>query len=867
MSDAGANPPRTYPNDHDGRTPQDRATLAEVAEAEEARVRRLTAELEEARARVSALRADLATAASPEARASEGDGAVAPVPRSPEEKIALFRALFRGRTDVFPTRFISRKTGKPGYAPACSNKFVPGVCELPKVKCGECTKQAFLPFDERAVHRHLRGDHVMGLYPMLPDETCWLLAVDFDKSTWRDDVRAFAETSRRLGVPALLERSRSGNGAHAWFFFSTPVPAATARRMGCHLITETMAMRHQLRMESYDRLFPSQDTMPRGGFGNLIALPLQRGPRQAGNSVFLDGNLDPYPDDRQWSVLASVQRIEESTVERIASEAARSGTVVGLRLAEVSDEEDGAPWTRPPSGKRRARPIAGPLPERVSAVLAQRLFLPTEGLPSPLLNQIKRVAAFQNPEFYKKQSMRLSTAMTPRVISCAEDLPRHIVLPRGCMTGVQELLRSHGVGLEVTDQRTSGEPLHVSFRGTLTVGQQQAVRALLAHDIGVFVAPPGVGKTVIGTYLVAARACSTLILVHRRPLLDQWLAQLSVFLGIDPKEIGQIQGARRSVTGRLDVAMIQSLVRKDSVADLVANYGQVIVDECHHLPAIQFERVLREVKARHVVGLTATPQRRDGHQPITEMQLGPVRFKVDAKTLAATRPFEHRLVVRETSFRAPDLEGKTGIQNVYAGLARDEARNNLILNDVVSALEEGRSPILLTERKDHLEYFARRLERVARHLVVLQGGMGPKADRAVRAQLDAIPPNEERLLLATGRYIGEGFDDARLDTLFLALPVSWKGTLVQYTGRLHRLHPGKREVRIFDYVDRDVPVLVRMFEKRLRGYRAIGYARGEAPLGYAEPRDGRIVEYEDDVLRALDHESATFRDDDFGECL
>jgi superfamily II DNA or RNA helicase len=311
--------------------------------------------------------------------------------------------------------------------------------------------------------------------------------------------------------------------------------------------------------------------------------------------------------------------------------------------------------------------------------------------------------------------------------------------------------------------------------------------------------------------------------------------------------------------------MIQSLVRKDAVADLVAGYGQVIVDECHHVAAIQFERVLREVKARYVVGLTATPQRRDGHHPITEMQIGPVRFKVDAKAQSAARPFEHRLIVRETGFGASGSEEKLGIQSLYAALARDEARNVLILNDIVRSLEEGRSPVLLTERKDHVEYFAARLAHVARHLVILQGGMGAKADRAVRAQLEAIPANEQRLVLATGRYIGEGFDDARLDTLFLALPVSWKGTLVQYTGRLHRLHPAKREVRIFDYVDRQVPQLLRMFEKRLRSYRAIGYAHGEAPLGYAEPSDDLTVEYDDDVLRERDHEFATDRSDEFAE--
>jgi superfamily II DNA or RNA helicase len=847
--------------------PPERASLSNALEAEEARLRRLEAERADAKARADALRAQLAALGESPLAPAQPDPPLAIPPQSPAEKVNLFRQLFRGRDDLYPTRFVSKKTGKPGYAPACSNKWEAGLCALKTGgKCGDCTNQAFRQVDDGAVLAHLRGKHVMGVYPMLPDETCWFLAVDFDKSTWENDARAFAETARRLGLPVLVERSRSGNGAHVWFFFEEPIPAALARKVGCHVITETMAARHELSMESYDRLFPSQDTMPRGGFGNLIALPLQHGPRQEGNSVFLDGTMKAYPDGQQWSVLASARRIAASTVERIAAEATHTGTIVGVRTAGVPDEEeDLAPWARPPSGTPRMRRIPGPMPARVSAVLAQRLFIAKDGVHSPLLNQIKRLAAFQNPEFYKKQSMRLSTATTPRVIACAEDLPNHVALPRGCKNDLEELLRVHGVALDVADERVPGIPLGLRFHGKLTPVQEAAARALLGHDTGVFVAPPGVGKTVVGTYLVAARACSTLVLVHRRPLLDQWLAQLALFLGLDQKTVGQIAGGKRVPTGRVDVAMIQSLVRRDSVTDLVASYGQVIVDECHHLPAVQFERVLREVKARHVVGLTATPQRRDGHHPITEMQLGPVRFKVNARSEAAARPFEHKLLVRETAFRTTEHDGKTVIQDLYAKLARDEARNAMILDDVVRALEEGRSPILLTERKDHLEYFASRLARVARNLLVLQGGMGAKATRAVREELEAIPPHEERLLLATGRYIGEGFDDARLDTLFLASPVSWKGTLVQYTGRLHRLHPAKREVRIYDYVDRQVPMLLRMFEKRLRGYRAIGYARGEAPLGYSEPKEDLIVEYDDDVLRTLDHESATDRGDDFAE--
>lgn len=354
--------------------PSPRARLEAALEEERARLRRLDAERADVAVRAEALRRELdaldAGCTAP-AQPTETNDAVHP-PQSAVEKVRLFRELFRGREDLYPTRFISKKTGKAGYAPACANKFVAGVCPLPKVKCGDCTNQAFRRVDDRAVREHLQGKHVMGIYPMLRDETCWLLAVDFDKSSWKEDVRAFGDTARRLGLPVLVERSRSGDGAHAWFFFEEPVPATIARRMGCHLITETMSARHELSMDSYDRLFPSQDTMPRGGFGNLIALPLQHGPRQQGNSIFLDDRLEPYPNDQQWSVLAGVERIPLATVERIAFEARRSATVVGVRVAEpVDDEEDAAPWRPAPSGTRPMQ-ITGPLPARASAVVAQR---------------------------------------------------------------------------------------------------------------------------------------------------------------------------------------------------------------------------------------------------------------------------------------------------------------------------------------------------------------------------------------------------------------------------------------------------------------------------------------------------------------
>jgi hypothetical protein len=407
--------------------------LTAEIEREEANLARLQADLSRTRSRLSALRREQASlvGSGPPIRVRLPGCLPRSVPVTSEDKVGLFRELFRGRGDLFPTRFESRKTGKQGYAPACANKFVKGLCELPRVKCGDCRNQAFLPVDDAAVLAHLKGRHVMGVYPLLADGTCWFLAIDFDEGTWAEDVRAFQETCRDVGLPVAVERSRSGNGAHAWFFFSEPVSAVAARKMGCYLITETMSRRHELAMGSYDRLFPSQDTLPKGGFGNLIALPLQREPRKRGNTVFLDEHLHPYPDDRQWAHLAAVSKIDRRTVEAIAGEATRLGRVMGLRPPEPTDEGDAAPWERLPSGKTAVARIAGPLRERVRAVLCQRLFIEKAGLSSPLLDRIKRLAAFQNPEFYAKQRMRLSTALTPRVISCAEDLGGHVALPRG----------------------------------------------------------------------------------------------------------------------------------------------------------------------------------------------------------------------------------------------------------------------------------------------------------------------------------------------------------------------------------------------------------------------------------------------------
>jgi superfamily II DNA or RNA helicase len=749
---------------------------------------------------------------------------------SEQEKIRLFRNLFRGREDVYARRFESRKTGKSGYQPECRNEWIAGLCRKPAVKCGRCDHRHLIPVSDAVIRNHLMGsdlagkDFTIGVYPMLLDETCWFLAADFDKSTWSEDAQAFRETCELHAVPCCIERSRSGNGGHIWIFFSEAVPARLARSLGSLLLTETTERRPEIDLKSYDRFLPNQDTLPRGGFGNLIALPLQRKPRAKGNSVFLDGKLEPHPD--QWAFLSSVKKLSRQDTEWLVQELSRTRQELGSHSAFAETAKE-VPWETKRFTEWKAAAVSGPLPDKLNLHVVNQVYIPKQGLPPTMRNRIIRLAAFPNPEFYRAQAMRLSTYGKPRIITCAQEFSEYIAIPRGCLEELLDLLKSLNIATEILDGRIEGVRLETEFHGLLNDLQAVAAQTLVEHETGVLVAPTAFGKTVIGAWLIARRQANTLVLVHTRQLMDQWIRRLEEFLQPPPGTIGQIGAGKKRPTGLLDVAILQSLIHRDDVSDAVERYGHVIFDECHHISARNFELVARAAKARYITGFSATVERRDGHHPIIFMQCGPVRHRVTVEKQQANDQLTRTVLVRATDFFLPDALARLNsltIHDVYECLIHDEQRNQLIIADTLLCLQKGRWPLILTERREHLKYLAESLASAVPNLVVLTGGMTQKQRQTKIADLQQSAP---RVVLATGRYLGEGFDDQRLDTLLLALPISWRGTLAQYAGRLNRTCPGKHEVEIYDYADLEVPMLKRMFQKRSGGYKRLGYTMHE----------------------------------------
>lgn len=759
---------------------------------------------------------------------------------APQEKIDLFISLFKGRDDVFAKRWDNSRKGTSGYSPACLNEWINGLCNKPKIKCSQCNNKKYQVLDNKIIESHLKGQVVVGLYPLLKDETCHFLAIDFDEANWADDIQTLRLICNEFSIPVAIERSRSGNGAHAWFFFNAPITSVTARKFGSSLLTYGMNKRYKIAFSSYDRLFPNQDTMPKGGFGNLIALPLQKEARENNNSVFIDEAFIPYND--QWAFLASIKRINEKQIDQFIK-LLGDGNELGVLK---KDEDELEPW----EVQQTIKLANHDFPDELTIVRSNMLYIPIGNFSQKALNRLKRLAAFRNPEFYKAQAMRLSTFNKPRIISCSVDRSGYLCLPRGCEDDLKELLDESGTNYIFTNHSNSGTPIDVQFKGALREEQQIALEKMLSCNNGVLCGTTAFGKTVVALKLIAERRVNTLILVDKINLLNQWESRINEYLVINNESsnelikrrnsiVGKLGGGKQQLNGFVDIALLQSLNRQGEVKACVKNYGMVIIDECHHVSAFTFESVLKEVNAKYVYGLTATPTRKDGHHPIITMQCGPILYRDDAKTQAERRPFDHYVAPRFTNFRMPDCidNSEITIAKIYGELIADEMRNQLLIDDITRCYNEGKNCLVLTGRKLHVDFLVKVLAETIPDVIALTGGMGAKTTRKNFEMVSVTPDGHPLVIVATGSYIGEGFDVPRLDTLFLAMPISWKGTLQQYAGRLHRLYDGKKEVVIYDYIDMHTPMLERMYSKRLNGYASIGYRLKGGSDGLIENSD------------------------------
>lgn len=763
-----------------------------------------------------------------------------------ETDAKMFFRMFWGRTDVYSKRTVKKSTGEVNYYTQCYNFWKKGCPRITgsKIKCRDCQRQAYKELKKEQVIEHLRGNaedatDVIGIFPLFADDTCRFIVFDFDNhekgaekkdyanvdDMWKDEVDSLRKICGLNGIDALVERSRSGKGAHLWIFFQKPIEASLAREFGNALLKKGAESVNLRSFRFYDRMLPMQDHLPKGGLGNLIALPLQGQALREGNSAFIDEHWNAYPD--QWGVLQSKKKLSREFIE----DKIKAWTEKNPCIAADCDEK---PWEKTKNFQKED--VEGIL----HITLANGVYVNTVNLQPRIQNQIRRMAAFHNPVFYKNQAMGLSNFENYRYIYLGSDEGDFIKIPRGLLENITEECEKADIEYIIEEKRSIGRPIHVKFMGELKEAQTLAVEELLQYDNGILNAATAFGKTVVCCDVIAKKQVSTLILLQSSALMEQWQDALERFLHIDeePPEyetptgrkkkrksvIGKLQGVHDSTTGMIDLAMVGSVCKNGEYHKRLKEYGLILVDECHHAASDTIVNILQEVNAKYVYGVTATPFRGDGLEKINYMLLGPIRYKYTSKDRAKEQGIEHLVYPRFTRTVVPRFsQDKMHPNEAYEIIRNNEERDEFIIRDVKRCVDAGRTPVILSKFIDHSQRLYQRLMDYADKVFLLSGRNSKKEHKEMIKQMNQVKPEESMILVATGKLIGEGFDYPRLDTLIMATPVAWKGVVEQYAGRLNRDYDGKKNVMIYDYVDCHIAMFDRMYHKRLKAYKQIGY--------------------------------------------
>ncbi len=731
-----------------------------------------------------------------------------------EEKVKIFMNYFKGRDDVYP--YLSIDKNNPSvkyYIPACTNEWKQGICNKTMgKKCKSCQYRENKPLSKDVIYKHMYENNPIGIYPLLENDTCFFLSLDFDNKENNNDIKsevlAFASVCDKYNVPIALEKSRSGKGIHIWIFFEKNIKALTARKLGSLLLSKTMEISN-ISITSFDRMFPNQDTMPKGGYGNLIALPFQYEPSKYGNTIFVDRNFIQI--NNQIEYLKSIHKLTElevfDKIEKLSGETIDIGhEIVNMNKEVLTKSKSNIEY-----------------PKSIKVTLNDMVYIDKANMPSIVKNSFRRLATFANPEFYKMQKLRMSVHNIPMVIDCSKEDDKYLKLPRGTYEYLENLCKANNIKIIKTDKRFKGKKIDVTFTGTLREEQQKALENLLKYDNGILCAPTGFGKTVIGCKLIDNRKVNTLILVNKIQLLNQWKDRIKEFLNVE--EVGEISSKKKKLTNIIDVASIKSLWNNGEVLNIAKNYGMIIIDECHHTAAYTFEQAINTGNAKYVYGISATPERENGHTPIITMQCGDIRYKVDSLKFNKELNIPMKVIIRKShlSFTDPNIDNYE-LNEINDLIAKDIIRSENIIKDIKKEYDNGKNILVLTERLELMNYIYDKLSKYTNNIFKYYGGIGKKVLKQYEEETNKInEENSNKIIVATGSYIGEGFDDSKLEVLFLTMPISGQTRVTQYAGRLHRKNSNKKEILIYDYVDDNFAKTRNMFLKRKKTYEKLEY--------------------------------------------